>query len=76
MAMAAKWRQAAARPARQRGRALLLGGGAPLRLGVRLSARPWRAIRATAIQHTRSGRVTVVATRTTQRAMPLTPRLR
>ena len=27
MAMAAKWRQAAARPTRQRGRALLLGGG-------------------------------------------------
>ena len=51
-AIAAKWRQAAARPARQRGRALLPGGGRPLPKGVRSSARLRRASRAAPAQCT------------------------
>ena len=51
-AIAAKWRQAAARPARQRGRALLPGGDRPLPKGVRSSARLRRASRAAPAQCT------------------------
>ena len=51
-AIAAKWRQAAARPARQRGRALLPGGGRPLPKGVPSSARLRRATRAAQVQCT------------------------
>ena len=61
--MAAKWRQAAARPARQRGRALLLGGGAPLRLGIRLSARSRHSNPAHAVGSRDSGCHTYNATR-------------
>ena len=61
--MAAKLRQAAARPARQRARALPFGGGAPLRLGVRPSARLWPVARVTPAQRARSERAALAAKR-------------